>query len=674
MKKVDKSVYRFLFLLFWFVSCGDGKDKPEGGEEVALEKNAKDGLGVETPSIIKKFKSSEVIEQEIEVDWDKNYSSQSITIEQRISWNSFFVSQEIRATHTDIFQQGHKGILQTDRFIQGHGNYGVLDILIIIDDSGSMEEEQYNLGNKLTPLLANIKDSNWQIAVATTTSGCIRRIIKRGDADAEWQFKKAINTGCDGSDDERGTQRAVEALNGGCMKTPWVRANSSIAVIIVSDEDNCSNGRCKGDDLMNYFLKHRDIGVDARAYGLVWHPNTIKSSCSTAYNQANIYSDIIKKTNGVWGSICNSDYSSSLLAMSADIFKILKPQYQLSYVPDGQLMEVKLNKQIQTKSYSFEDKVLSLVDLPFQGTTIDVRYTSGGKPLKHIFALSHLASDYNFEVIVNGNVISSDKYVLDNSTNEIVFNEFPEENSEIRGNYYESTSNLKRVFKFSTVDSFDVIKVFVDGIERDDFELDRSANSISFKYAPLDGAEIEIKLGTFKGESLLVYDTVISEQEYHGFGCFDAETEPIPCKVIDGQVIFENGFVEVGELMEIKYSNTVLESFKLNLQYKPISNSVSIHIADQVCDLDNGLIVTGQELDLENCQFDTDYSKFKIKYSYISQNTKSFEVDEIVDGNEYKWQVKVNDKDVDNYKVKGKVLSFDEDLPENADVYIEVSL
>ena len=39
----------------------------------------------------------------------------------------------------------------------------LLDIQIVIDDSGSMKEEQANLASKLSALLTSIKDRNWRI-------------------------------------------------------------------------------------------------------------------------------------------------------------------------------------------------------------------------------------------------------------------------------------------------------------------------------------------------------------------------------------------------------------------------------------------------------------------------------------------------------------------------------
>ena len=73
---------------------------------------------------------------------------------------------------TTSHKQGRAGDPQSQNFEQGE--WGMLDLLVVIDNSGSMTEEQANLSTKLQPLLSKIAKSNWQIAVVTTdpADGC----------------------------------------------------------------------------------------------------------------------------------------------------------------------------------------------------------------------------------------------------------------------------------------------------------------------------------------------------------------------------------------------------------------------------------------------------------------------------------------------------------------------
>ena len=61
---------------------------------------------------------------------------------------------------------------------------------MVIDNSGSMFEEQVLLSTRLNPLLEHIGDTDWQIAIATTDSrDCIKKII---DKDNQKEFESIV--------------------------------------------------------------------------------------------------------------------------------------------------------------------------------------------------------------------------------------------------------------------------------------------------------------------------------------------------------------------------------------------------------------------------------------------------------------------------------------------------
>lgn len=106
---------------------------------------------------------------------------------------------------------------------------GALDILIVVDDSGSMAEEQKNLSNKLEPLLSEISGSDWKIGVITTSRGQsrLRAVISRGDRNADEVFRLAVTPGTRGDGTERGIYQAVQGLK----STGFLRPGSSVAVL-----------------------------------------------------------------------------------------------------------------------------------------------------------------------------------------------------------------------------------------------------------------------------------------------------------------------------------------------------------------------------------------------------------------------------------------------------------
>ena len=149
----------------------------------------------------------------------------------------------------------------------------------------------------------------------------MRKLIKKGDPDVYSDFIDAVTAGTGGSNNERGLLQAVRTLQGSCLAAPWIRDNSTVSLLIVSDEDNCSDGTmCAGKPyqessfLLDYLASIRQPGVNARAYDLLWHPDMSQAECSTGYNKANIYAEVIDATGGTFGAICDNDYSQSLTA------------------------------------------------------------------------------------------------------------------------------------------------------------------------------------------------------------------------------------------------------------------------------------------------------------------------------------------------------------------------
>ena len=88
-----------------------------------------------------------------------------------------------------------------------------LDILLVIDNSGSMLDPQAKLAANLEPLLKYIKGSDWQIAI--TSSDTRDGIVKIINNDNQSEFKSTIdNLGVDGIGNEAVLVKAIQALKG----------------------------------------------------------------------------------------------------------------------------------------------------------------------------------------------------------------------------------------------------------------------------------------------------------------------------------------------------------------------------------------------------------------------------------------------------------------------------
>ncbi|MFH1469148.1 MAG: hypothetical protein ABIO70_32470 [Pseudomonadota bacterium] len=137
----------------------------------------------------------------------------------------------------------------TDVFVQNPTDS--VDILMIIDNSGSMEPYQQQLGTNFSQFLTYFieADVDYQIATVTTdvmidSAGEIRgQVISPETENAEQVFSNIVNVGTTGSGYEMGLESAYEALTPPNVVGPnlgFLREEASLSLIFVSDEEDSS--------------------------------------------------------------------------------------------------------------------------------------------------------------------------------------------------------------------------------------------------------------------------------------------------------------------------------------------------------------------------------------------------------------------------------------------------
>lgn len=412
--------------------------------------------------------------------------------------------QDVREVRQVKVTQGRTGS-------SGNENYnvttkGVVDIVVVVDNSGSMDSEQSNLSSRLTPLLSSIKDSDWRIMVTTTDAStkCENSVISRGDFNPESRFQSIVrNAGITGSGLERPILKAVEALKCRSWLQSWLRPGSTVAVLILTDEDNCHIGNeegygCagqadkEGSYLINYLSSIRKVGTDAKVYGILWHPTQTQAQCSSALKQANIIADVVEKTGGTWGSICDSDYSGTLTRISQDVAQILKADFTLKNTPDAGTFQMTVNGQPWT------DYVLTGVNVhftkpPSPGAAIAVRYISGASGVvTNTFDIPEEPADGAITATVSGRAASGVTY--DPNTRKAVFSQKPADGSVIVLSYKANTP-LKTAFNIAPNADSKYLKVYVNSapVASSNYQYDSATGALTLKSPPPEGAKVNIE-------------------------------------------------------------------------------------------------------------------------------------------------------------------------------------
>jgi hypothetical protein len=417
------------------------------------------------------------------------------------------LSQVVREVRQVKVTQGRSGS-------NGNENYsvtqkGVVDIVVVVDNSGSMAEEQANLSNRMAPLLSSIKDSDWRVLVTTTDpednkgflGRCVNTPIMRGDSNPEARFQNLVRgAGTSGTGIERPILAAVDALKCKYGGSTWIRPESTVAVVILTDEDNChidveQGYGCAGSPdkdgsyLTNYLSSIRKLGTDGKVYGIFWHPSQSQGQCSTALKQATIISDVVQKTGGTWGSICDADYASTLSRISQDVAQILKADFTLKSIPDSGTFRMSVNGQ-NWSDYVLTGPNVHFTRNPPAGAAIAVTYVSGASGVvASSFGMPEEPADGQVSATVNGQAASGVTY--DASTRKAVFSSKPADASAIIISYKANTP-LKTVFNIAPNADTKFLKVYINGalVNASNYQYNSESGVLTFASPPPEGAKI----------------------------------------------------------------------------------------------------------------------------------------------------------------------------------------
>jgi hypothetical protein len=124
-----------------------------------------------------------------------------------------------------------------------------IDILFVVDASSSMIEEQELLASGFTSFIHEMGSADFRVGVIDSDVDAANPDAGRLIGDPPWLtpaddyislFETRAMVGTDGSDHEKGLEAAVVAVTQ--VNPDFARADASLLVVIVSDEDDCSDG------------------------------------------------------------------------------------------------------------------------------------------------------------------------------------------------------------------------------------------------------------------------------------------------------------------------------------------------------------------------------------------------------------------------------------------------
>lgn len=242
---------------------------------------------------------------------------------------------------------GNNNVTNEEENVTVAGTTTKVDILFVVDSSGSMTKERANLGSRLSAFIGQLNNLDWRICVTTTDVNKIKgqplaftngtTFLDKNTVNVNNVFLDRMNTIVEGSGDEQAIaalNRAFDPPDSNCY-----RSDAALAAIILSDEDERSTG---GFPEFTSSNQYRDLGpmnfpasavnTVARAWNqqksFTVHSIVIKPGDQTCWDQqaadspvwfGRRYEALSKLTGGIVGNICAADYSSQLVDFATRI-------------------------------------------------------------------------------------------------------------------------------------------------------------------------------------------------------------------------------------------------------------------------------------------------------------------------------------------------------------------
>jgi hypothetical protein len=263
----------------------------------------------------------------------------------------------------DLFEQTY-----TDTFLQAANNQ--VDILWVVDDSNSMTEEQDTLVRGFASFASQLQESRteFQLGVISTSfdyADQLRGVLK-GDPpyltpvdDFEAEFGARAAVGIGGSDKEKGLEAAVYALQPtmtleglGGPNEGFVRPDAHLLVIVVSDEEDCSDrGALEGQPadacyadrdalppVAGFVTDLRAMKDDDSMVQIAAIVGTPGSTCPEQF-EGSRYITAAQLTGGLIGDICQSDWEDMLRDLGLNATGVYS-QFQLTYAAKPETIHV----------------------------------------------------------------------------------------------------------------------------------------------------------------------------------------------------------------------------------------------------------------------------------------------------------------------------------------------
>jgi hypothetical protein len=263
--------------------------------------------------------------------------------------------------------------LRVDTYIQRSSSK--VDVLWVVDDSGSMAPRQENLARNFEAFITLFRQGSIDFRLAVTTTDIFARpgelvgtpaLLTPDTPDLESTFARNIRVGTSGSAYEAGLEsarlvlerqaeqgapwrEALAACEAGCdtqacredcaarYPVPFLRPGAFLYLVFVTDEEDRSPYELRA--YWRAFEQAQGIGNDGTVVASAIIGDVPANGCGATPGQR--YLELARMTGGEVGSICDAEFADTLRALATSAVG-LRRTFVLSHAPDPETLEVRV--------------------------------------------------------------------------------------------------------------------------------------------------------------------------------------------------------------------------------------------------------------------------------------------------------------------------------------------
>ena len=263
-----------------------------------------------------------------------------------------------------------------------------VDILFVIDNSGSMGSNQTNIKNNFDTFMNAFTAAgvSYQVALITTdSSDFVGDIITNSTPDPVLEFNNQVDSiGTGGSAHEKGLWYAYESTTTGDASpgsiTGFQRSSARLVVVYVSDEpDHSDNSWGTGgsttmapSDYSSSLLSLKSSSALVVAHAIAGdYPSGCTSNGGAQFGEG--YYEVVSDLGGTFMSICDSDWSTTMDTLARE--SLAQMAFPLSDSPIQDTIQVTVDGVLSSDwSYEEPSNTIVFTASPADGSSIEITY------------------------------------------------------------------------------------------------------------------------------------------------------------------------------------------------------------------------------------------------------------------------------------------------------------